>query len=110
MDATIWFGGADMKFRNTSDGYVLLQEYVSGNYVYANVYGVPDQVSVQMSSEPVWMTEDASEWVTYYTRTDNGKVVYEDEWNSKYDALYDEHGTKIPTTEVLVQPVLGGSG
>ena len=110
MDATIWFGGADMQFKNTSDGYVLLEEYVAGDYVYANVYGVPDDVSVEMSSEEVWMTEDASEWVTYYRRMKDGEVVYQDKWNTEYDALFDDKGKKIPTDEVWVEPVLGGSG
>jgi vancomycin resistance protein YoaR len=110
MDATIWFGGADMQFKNTTDGFVLLEEYVSGDYVYANVYGVPDDVNVEMWSEKVWMTKDASEWVTYYTRTENGEVVYEDQWNTEYDALIDDKGKKIPTPKVNVEPVLGGSG
>ncbi len=56
------------------------------------------------------MTEDASEWVTYYTRTEDGEVVYEDKWNTEYDALIDEKGKKIPTPIVNVEPVLGGSG
>ena len=58
-----------MKFKNTTDGYILLQEYVSNDgYIYADVYGVPDNVDVEMSSEPVFRAEDASEWITYYTR------------------------------------------
>jgi vancomycin resistance protein YoaR len=110
MDATIWFGALDMKFKNTTDGFVLLEEYVSDDgYVYANVYGVPDDVRVDMWSKKLWMTEDASEWVTYYTRREDGKVVYEDRWNTQYDALLDEHGHKIPTPAVNVEPVLGGS-
>ncbi len=109
MDATIWFGALDMKFKNTTDGYILLQEYVADGNVYANVYGVPDNVEVQMSSREVWMTEDASQWVTYYTRTENGEVVYEDRWKTDYDALIDEHGKKIPTPIVNVEPVRGGS-
>jgi vancomycin resistance protein YoaR len=109
MDATIWFGALDMKFKNTTDGYILLEEYVADGYVYANVYGVPDDVYVEMSSEEVWMTEDASEWVTYYTRTEDGKVVYENQWNTEYDALIDEKGKKIPTPIVNVEPVRGGS-
>jgi vancomycin resistance protein YoaR len=110
MDATIWFGALDMQFKNTTEGYVLLEEYVADGYVYANVYGVPDDVTVEMSSENLWMTEDASEWVTYYTRTEDGEVVYEDEWNTQYDALIDDKGKKIPTPIVNVEPVLGGSG
>ncbi|HEV3476498.1 MAG TPA: VanW family protein [Rubrobacteraceae bacterium] len=110
MDATIWFGALDMKFKNTTDGYILLEEYVSDDgYVYANVYGVPDNVNVEMSSEKLWMTDDASEWVTYYKRTDGGEVVYEDRWKTEYDALIDDKGKKIKTPDVNVEPVLGGS-
>jgi vancomycin resistance protein YoaR len=110
MDATVWFGALDMKFKNTTDGFVLLQEYVSDGYVYANVYGVPDDVSVEMWSDKLWLTKDASEWVTYYKRMEDGEVVYQDKWNTEYDALYDEHGKKIPTDIVNVEPVRGGSG
>ena len=110
MDATIWFGGADMQFKNTTDGYLLLEEYVAGDYVYANVYGVPQDVNVEMSSEPVWMTKNGSEWVTYYKRWENGKLAYTDQWHTQYDALYDEKGKKIPTDIVNVVGVDGGSG
>jgi vancomycin resistance protein YoaR len=115
MDATVWYGDLattaddlDMKFKNTTDGYVLLQEYVSNDgYIYANVYGVPDNVEVVMSSEEVWMTEDASEWTTYYTRTKNGEVLYEDQWNTEYDALIDDKGKKIPTPKVPIAEIDG---
>jgi vancomycin resistance protein YoaR len=115
MDATVWYGDLattaddlDMKFKNTTDGYVLIEEYVAGDgYIYANVYGVPDKVEVEMSSEEVWMTQDASEWTTYYTRTENGKVVYEDQWNTEYDALIDDKGKKIPTPKVPIAEIDG---
>jgi vancomycin resistance protein YoaR len=114
MDATVWYGGPgtaddlDMKFKNTTDGYVLLQEYVSNDgYIYANVYGVPDKVEVEMSSEPVYRVEDASKWVTYYERTRNGKVVYSDQWETDYGALIDDEGKKIPTPQVPVAEIDG---
>jgi vancomycin resistance protein YoaR len=114
MDATVWYGGPgtaddlDMKFKNTSDGYVLLQEYVSNDgYIYANVYGVPDKVEVEMSSEPIFKVEDASKWVTYYERTRNGKVVYSDQWETAYGALIDDKGKKIPTPQVPVAEIDG---
>ena len=115
MDATVWYGDLattaddlDMKFKNSTDGFVLLQEYVSNDgYIYANVYGVPDSVEVEMNSEKVWMTEDASEWTTYYTRTKNGEVLYEDQWNTEYDALIDDKGKKIPTPKVPIAEVDG---
>jgi hypothetical protein len=97
-----------MKFKNTSDGYVLLQEYVSNDgYIYANVYGVPDNIEVEMSSEPVFMTEDASKWVAYYERTKNGKVVYRDQWETAYGALIDDEGKKLPPDIVPVAEVDG---
>lgn len=115
MDSTVWYGDTtttaddtDMKFKNNTDGYVLVEEYVSNDgYMYANVYGVPDNIEVEMSSKKVWMTEDASEWVTYYTRYKDGKVVYEDSWNSQYSALYDDKGKKIPTPKVPIAEVDG---
>jgi vancomycin resistance protein YoaR len=115
MDATLWYGDktttaddTDMKFKNNTEGYVLIQEFVSNDgYMYANVYGVPNNIEVEMTSEEVWMTEDASEWVTYYTRSENGEVVYEDSWKSPYSALYDEKGKKIPTPKVPIAEVDG---
>jgi vancomycin resistance protein YoaR len=114
MDATVWYGGPgtaddlDMKFKNTTDGYVLVQEYVSNDgYIYANVYGVPDKVEVEMSSEPIFKVEDASKWVTYYERTRNGKVVYSDQWETAYGALIDDEGKKIPTPQVPVAEIDG---
>lgn len=115
MDATVWYGDLattaddlDMKFKNTTDGYILIEEYVAGDgYIYANVYGVPDKVEVEMSSEEVWMTQDASEWTTYYTRTKNGKVDYEDQWNTEYSALIDDKGKKIPTPKVPIAEIDG---
>ena len=114
MDATVWFGdqygnGAlDMKFKNTTHGFILLQEYVANdNYIYANVYGVPDNVIVKMWSEPIYREENDSKWITYYKRLVNGKVVYSDTWETEYGALIDEHGQKIPTPEVPVAEVNG---
>ena len=115
MDATVWYGDLattaddlDMTFKNTTDGYVLLEEYVADDgYIYANVYGVPDKVKVQMSSEPLYKEENSSKWVTYYTRTDNGEVVYEDQWKTEYGALIDDKGKKIPTPKVPVAEVDG---
>jgi vancomycin resistance protein YoaR len=115
MDATVWYGDLattaddlDMSFKNTTDGYILIQEYTSNDgYIYANIYGVPDKVEVEMWSEKVWMTENASEWTTYYTRTENGEVVYEDQWNTEYGALIDDKGKKIKTDDVPVAEVDG---
>ena len=115
MDATVWYGDTtteaddlDMSFRNTSEGYVLIQETVSDDgYIYASIYGVPDNIDVEMSSKEVWMTDDASKWVTHYERSEDGKVVYEDSWETRYDALVDEKGKKIKTPKVPIAEVDG---
>ena len=113
MDATVWFGDQygngelDMQFKNTTDGYILLQEYVSNdNYIYAQVYGVPNDVDVRMSSEPVYMGYDSSKWTTYYTRREDGKVVDREQWDTSYGALF-ENGKTVPTDEVPVAEVNG---
>ena len=113
MDATVWFGDRygngelDMKFENTTDGYILLKEYVSGDdYIYAEVYGVPTDVEVTMSSEPILTNYDASQWVTYYTRKEGGRVVERDQWKTSYAAL-EEDGKTIPPSGVPVAEVNG---
>jgi vancomycin resistance protein YoaR len=107
-DATVWFGDQygngelDMKFKNTTDGYILLKEYVgSDNYIYADIYGVPDDVSVKVSSEPDYMGASTSQWTTYYTKREDGKVVDREHWSTSYQALYEE-GKQIPTSIVPV--------
>ena len=100
-------GELDMKFKNTTDGYILLQDYVSNdNYIYAEVYGVPDNVDVRMSSEPVFTGYDSSKWTTYYTKRENGKVVSREQWDTSYGALF-ENGKTVPTDEVPVAEVNG---
>ena len=108
MDATVWFGALDMKFENTSDGYILLQEYVSDDgYIYANVYGVPDKVDVEMWSKPVYRTPSEAKWVTYMTRTENGDVTYDGELHTDtYAALIDEKGKTLKANEIPVAPAI----
>ena len=78
LDATVWFGSLDMKFENTTDGYVLIREYVADDgYVYAEVWGRPTGREVKMSSEMVSSTPDSATWVTYQEVKEDGKVVFD---------------------------------
>ena len=108
MDATVWFGALDMRFKNTTDGYLLVQESVSDDgYVYANIYGQPTGTQVEMNSEPTYRGTDASEWVTYKTVRENGKVTYDGPvFTTGYQPLVDEHGRTIPPTELTPAPVI----
>ena len=78
LDATVWFGSLDMKFENTTDGYVLIREYVADDgYVYAEIWGRPTGREVEMSSEMVSATPDSATWVTYQEVKEDGKVDFD---------------------------------
>ena len=108
MDATVWFGSLDMKFRNTTDGYLLVQESVDADgHVYASIYGRPSGTRVEMNSEPTYRGADSSKWVTYKTVTENGKVTFDGPmFTTSYQPLVDEHGRTIPPTELTPAPVI----
>jgi vancomycin resistance protein YoaR len=113
MDATVWFGDGygngelDMKFRNTTDGYVLIRQYVANDgYIYADVYGKPNGTKVQMRSRPVYMGDDYSKWVTYQKVTQEGQVLFDGELHTDvYNPLIDDKGKVIKPSEVYVPPV-----
>ncbi len=113
LDATVWFGdengaGAlDMKFENTSDGYLLIREYVADDgYIYAEVYGKPSNTKVEMNSKPTYMGADHSKWNTYQRITKDGEVTYDGLLHKDvYNPLIDEKGKTIPPPEVPVPAV-----
>lgn len=113
MDATVWWGGPgkaddlDMKFRNTTGGYLLLREYVAGDgHVYAEIWGKPSGTEVKMHSEPSYMSAYGSEWVTYQTVEKNGEVVFDGVLHrDSYEPLVDSSGNTIPPSDVPVAPV-----
>jgi hypothetical protein len=83
LDATVWFGengwGAlDMKFKNNTDGYIKIREYVNEDgFLIAQIYGEePTGKVVSMDTEKV--EEDLGKgikWATYKKMSDNGKMV-----------------------------------
>jgi vancomycin resistance protein YoaR len=107
MDATVWFGSLDMRFQNTTKGYILLRQYLADDgYIYAEVWGQPTGKKVEMDSEPTYMGYGSSDWTTYEKVTENGKVTFDDVLhNDSYQALVDDHGMVIPPPRVPVAPV-----
>ena len=109
LDATVWFGVAggqplDMKFKNDTEGYLLLREYVADDgYIYAEIWGQPTGEEVEMSSEPEYVGPDYSKWTTYKKVTDNGDVVFDDIFHKDvYKPLVDEKGKTIrPDSEEI---------
>ncbi len=98
LDATVWFGALDMKFENTTDGYVLLKESVGDDgYIYAEIWGQPTGKTVEMDSEPEYLGSDYSEWITYQKVTDeDGEVVFDDVLHKDtYKPLVDDKGKTV---------------
>jgi vancomycin resistance protein YoaR len=87
FDATVWFGengwGAlDMRFKNNTDGNILIREFVNEDgFLVAQIWGeeTPDK-TVSMDSERV--EEDINKglkWATYKKVVDgNGRVIEDD--------------------------------
>jgi vancomycin resistance protein YoaR len=99
LDATVWFGSLDMQFKNTTDGYIMIREYVANDgYIYAEIYGQPTGRTVEIDSESEYLGSDYSKWVTYHKVTDeDGKVVFDDVVHKDtYLPLIDDKGKTIP--------------
>lgn len=113
FDSTLWFGRSggqelDMQFRNTTSGYLLVREYVSNGYVYAEIYGQPTGKSVDMYSEKVGSGEDTETWTTYKTVTDasSGEVLQSGPLHTDtYKAIEKEDGEKVKPSEVPAAPI-----
>jgi vancomycin resistance protein YoaR len=102
LDATVWFGDSqsqplDMKFKNDTDGYLLLREYLADDgYIYAEIWGRPTGEEVEINSEPEYVGPDYSKWITYKKVKENGKVIFDDVFHKDvYEPLVDEKGKVI---------------
>jgi vancomycin resistance protein YoaR len=85
FDATVWFGdeggwGAlDMKFKNTTDGYIVVREWVDQKgFLNAAIYGRPTGKKVELRTRKIFeSTARGIKWATYKKVTDkNGKVLF----------------------------------
>jgi vancomycin resistance protein YoaR len=85
FDATVWFGDEygygvlDMKFRNTTDGYILIREWVDDRgYLRAEIQGQPTGKEVEMRTEKVFeSTVRGIKWATYKKVTKDGEVLFD---------------------------------
>jgi hypothetical protein len=86
-----------MKFKNDTDGYLFLREYVADDgFIYAEVWGRPTGEEVEMSSEPEYVGPDYSKWTTYKKVKEDGKIVFDDVFHKDvYEPLVDEKGKVI---------------
>jgi vancomycin resistance protein YoaR len=86
FDATVWFGepgngwGAmDMRFKNNTDAYILVREWVDENgFLNAEIRGQPTGKKVEMRTEKIFERPQVGiKWATYKTVTKDGKVLFD---------------------------------
>ena len=85
FDATVWFGDwnpMDMRFKNTTDGYVLVREFVDEDgYLNAQILGQkPTGNKVIMNTEKISQsTSEGIKWITYKKIiAPDGEVLFDD--------------------------------
>ena len=93
FDATVWFGDEDgwgvqdMKFKNTTDGYIVIREWVDKKgFLNAEILGRPTGKKVEMRTEKIWERPQVGiKWATYKKVTKDGKVLQD---GLIYDYIY----------------------
>jgi hypothetical protein len=86
FDATVWFGDEggwgimDMKFKNNTDAYIVVREWVDDNgFLNAEILGQPTGKKVEMRTKKIWERPQVGiKWATYKKVTDeDGKVLFD---------------------------------
>jgi vancomycin resistance protein YoaR len=118
FDATVWFGengwGAmDMRFKNTTDGYVVVREWVDDKgFLNAQILGQPTGKKVEMSTKKMWEDLDRGiKWNTYKKVTEDGKVIrdgllytYRYSWNPPVPENAPHYKTTAPRVGAWPDP------
>jgi len=116
FDATVWFGDEygygvqDMKFKNTTDGYILIREYVDDKgFLKAKIYGRPTGLEVDMSTEKIFEdTTRGIKWTTYKKVTDEDGNVLRDGLLHTYRYSYNPPAPEgVPHYETTTPRVSG---
>lgn len=61
LDATIYPGSKDLKFKNDTPGHLLLQTFTEGTDAYVNVFGIADGRTVELTDYKTWDIKDPPE-------------------------------------------------
>ncbi len=109
FDATVWFGDEygygiqDMKFTNTTDGHILIREWVDEKgFLNAQILGQPTGKKVEMNTEKIFEdTTRGIRWDTYKKVTENDEVTFNDRLHTytySYNPPPPEDGPHYDTT------------
>lgn len=87
FDATIYVPAPDLRFKNNTPGYILMQPSVEGKELVFRFYGTPDGRDVEMVGPIVTQKNDDGSMKTYFTQTvtdKDGNVIIDDTFKSNY--------------------------
>jgi vancomycin resistance protein YoaR len=111
MDATVYVPRPDLKFKNDTPNYILIQTKIEGTELIFDFYGTSDGRQVEVIGPKVIERNPDGSMKTTFTQKvsdKDGKTMREDIFNSSYDSpsKYPHPGT---TADVLTQKPNGWS-
>jgi vancomycin resistance protein YoaR len=60
LDTTVWFGALDLRFRNNTEGFFLIEQWQGADgYNHARIWGRPTGKDVEVSSRKVHESTDS---------------------------------------------------
>lgn len=89
LDATIFPGKQDLRFKNDTGGPIIMQAYTEGDEAYVNFYGYDDQRTVALSGPYFWDDENVLE---------DGKTIRKNEIVWKRSVMKDGQETSDVVT------------
>ncbi|MEX2008086.1 MAG: VanW family protein [Candidatus Spechtbacterales bacterium] len=99
FDAAIYRPGLDLKFRNNTSGYLLVQSRVVGSRVTFEVYGPNDGRTVRIQGPSVYQTSETGAkkaWLKQTVLDENNNVMEEQIFYSNYGSPYVEPAVVNP--------------
>lgn len=89
MDATVYIPKPDLRFKNNTPGYILIQTKIVGTQLYFDFYGTNDGRSVELQGPTVLEKNPDGSMKTTLTqivKDKNGNVTLSDTFKSNYDS------------------------
>lgn len=106
LDATIFLGGPDLRFKNDTSGHILVQAYIEKDYeLYIVLYGTPDGRKVEMEG-PYISNHRGAPATVYIDTTDlpPGQKKTAEKAHAGFDALWYRHLT-LPSGETVKETI-----
>lgn len=107
LDATIYLGGPDLKFKNDTDGNVLVQAFLKNDYeLYFVFYGSPTNRTVKLDGP--YLSNYRYPGATIYQDTANlkkGQSKQQEKAHTGFDALWYRYVTNVLTGEITKETI-----